>query len=189
MCLKLWAHKDTFERHGHNLKFSRWSCMLAFSKFLFSGCKECNICKQQLDKHWKIEFQLLAVLAKAVRGRGAICLVSVPFYSWKKEVRWVILSRQGFRRADLRKHCQGRPGSSHLICSNWLRRPGYRGRLIDFSLFIWRTLLAEIQTSISVLALRFGNSASSVLLACRQGLPGKRKQEGQSEKEAGNLSC
>ena len=85
MCLKLWSHKDIFERHGQDLKFSGWSCRLAFSKFLFSRCKEYNICKQQLDKYWEIKFQLLAMLAKAVgRERETIRLVSLPLYSRKK---------------------------------------------------------------------------------------------------------
>lgn len=157
MCLKPSTHKDIFERHWQYLKVSGWSCMPALSNFLFSQCKEYNICKQQLDKYWKIPSQFLAMLAEAVgSGVREFCFISVPFYGWEKDANESFCQDKG-AESNLRLHCWEHPGC--LACGGSPRSPDW------WILFIWRTS-SEFQTSICLLALHFSNVASHKVLPC-----------------------
>ena len=96
------------------------------------------------------------------------------------------MSRQGFRRADLRKHCQGHPGSYQIAHSCLLRRPGLSGQVDRFYVVYLEKLswVPNIYLHLSFPYVSVIQLQAKCWLAVI--LPGKGKQqEGQSEKEAG----
>lgn len=136
MCLKLWSHKNIFKRHGQDLKFSEWSCMPAFSKllfFFFLGVKNIQHLQPTAGQILEDVIPTSCHVGRSCwEGEGSSALYRYLFLARRREVGWVVSSRQGFRRADLKTRGQEHPGSHQTVCSNLLRRPVLSGQVDSY---------------------------------------------------------